>query len=164
MKRKEIIELNAVIEASLKGKCSVRFANGLLHNKSFIKDIVKVHNETMKIVRKPLEKYDEEFEKKRTDLIKKYGTEQSDGSFMIKVGDVNYLTYMDKLTKLGESLDKEYSKEIEEYKKAFGEYEPALDEEVEFKPYKIKLEDFPEGYSNAYHEVLFNAGIVWEGE
>jgi len=162
MKRKDAIKLNDAIRAALTLKGCVRFVNGLLYDKNRIKETIATHEEVIKKFREPLKEHDEAYNKDNSDLIIKYGIVQPDRSVMIKPGDENFLIYIKDLTKLEKVLAEKYKDELEKFESDMKEYEPILEEEVEFEPYTIKLEDFPNPFDAALHETFFNAGIIRE--
>jgi len=162
MKKREIIDLNNAIVSALELKPSVSLMLGLLHNQTAIKDEITVHETAMKTIREPLKKYDEEFGKKKGDLIRKYGTERNDGFFEIKPLDENFKVYREELKKITEELGEAYKAELEAFEESMKEYNPSLENEVEFKPYKIKKELFADPYNPTLFVIFFNAGIILE--
>lgn len=160
MKRREILELSKAIERTMNFNGSVRFVQGLLYNKTIIKDAVKTNKDMMKKLREPLKEYDEIFEKERNIIIIKYGTIQENGNMVIKPKDENYSKYVEDLDEIEKPLAKKYRVELDKFNADIKDYEPILDEEVEFKPYTINSEDFPNPFNSRLQEVFFNAGII----
>jgi hypothetical protein len=148
MKKQDVIKLWNTLNA-LKRIKSTRFAYFVAKNLGNIKTEIDALSE----VQKPDEKM-KEYEQKRMDLIKKYGTKGADGALVEIAPGQFKLADIDGFTSSLKMLDGEYQETLEDQLKKNKEFEELIKETVSLEMYKFKFDDLPDGIDGTEMEVI----------
>jgi len=151
-KKVEILDINNVLN-SLNGAYKIKFKYALKKNK----DILKKEVEAIEEVRKTNCKRFEEFEQKRTELLKcsiefnDYGSPVMSGPNMYRLKDDKKDEYNEKMKQLTE----EYKDALDEREKELKAFSEFLNEEIEIDVFKFNNEDVPEEITQEQYDIIF---------
>jgi len=158
IKKREVLNLWYVFESFKKKKTSVKFSYFVAKNKIKIKDEVDALNEVQQI--------SDEFklyDKERADLAAKMA-DRKEGTDKPIIDNNQYI-----ITKNKEKFDTElnnlkirYSKTIKKREDQISNLNDILEETIEFKGYKIRLENIPETIEPSIIEMFVITDLIVE--
>lgn len=159
MKRRVLLNLWHALNKLEGQKHDVRFSYFLAKNKVALKTEI----ETLDEVQKPNAAFIE-FENKRIELAKKYSDKDAAGNPKVHNGQYVIYDQKDEFDEEIKKLRTKFKSAIEAREAQIEEYNKMLNDEVEFKPTRIKFEQLPKQIESVFLEIFIEADIIEDDE
>jgi hypothetical protein len=155
MKRRVLLNLWHALNKMEGMKHDVRFSYFLAKNKVALKTEIEALDEAQK----PNAAFIE-FENKRIELAKKYSDKDATGNPKIHNGQYVIFDQKDEFDEEIKNLREKFKAAIESREAQVEEYNKMLNDEVDFKPTKIKFNQLPKQIESVFLEIFIEADII----
>lgn len=159
MKRRTLLVLVTILEEKIQEKNKIKYAYFLAKNINLMKN-------EKGILRKVYADFNNDnngytlFEQERIAIAERYSGKDTNGSPIIKDGNY-FILDTESFQSEFEALQEKYKDAISLRSKRMAEIDSFLDEDVDIKLHKIKLQDLPDEIDD-FLQVLLEAGLVIE--